>query len=350
MKILHLVSNLLLATLFLVVSSCNTNPGSGYIDKSVSLPKPSYDRKVYNNTTDDGESENEHQKSDEFKLNSNHENAKDEDNQLSLPSRFDHLGPEDQEEVTRAFSNINIPDNKLESLGLGIFTAIKSVSNTYPIADNITLTLLILRYLAEIGDYVVNYKDLKKTISGFLKLADFEMSESVWDLIHQVKKLKFGKSRENRTFVQVYTKNAGPLIYSINEPMGDDTIKTLELQNKTRLYFKDIKAVKPKESLIEFAVNKTSPFFLFPGHWFKKLNQVHKDIPKAIKFYVHNATKGKMPVKVEAKKAMINLESRKIEIKKLFVLPGISRNGQRLPSILFKGKTGFFSIRASIDQ
>ncbi len=255
-----------------------------------------------------------------------------------------------QEEIGRAFSNLNIPQEKLIVLARGIFKVMDAVTEKYLIADNISLTVFVLRYLAEIGEYEIVFNEIKSSLEGFLKLAETELSKEVWNSVQQIEKLRFGK-KKNKYFVQLFTKNKESLFYNINEPLGDDILKSLEIQNKTTIYFEDINTEKEKESLVRFIKRKVTPLFFLPGKWFKKLNQVHSGIPKNIESYIAQEDLGLIPLKVTARRTKIHLKSRSIKLKRLYAMPSFKdRNDKPLPSVIIKGKTSLLPLKISIDR
>ncbi|MBT7609631.1 MAG: hypothetical protein HN576_07735 [Bacteriovoracaceae bacterium] len=254
-----------------------------------------------------------------------------------------------RDDISQAFSNLDIPQDKLILLARGIFNSMLAVRQKYLISDNIALTVMVMRYIAEIGEFEIGYNDLKTSLQGFLEIANTTLSNDIWDVVNQLKKIKFGTAK-GKFYVQLFTKNDKKLVYRIDEPMGDDILETLEIKNKTMIYFEDINTDEKKKEMSAFVKKKIKPIFFLPSSWFKKLNQVHEGIKQNIDIYLNAEDSKFMAVKVTAKDSKICLKSRKIKLRELYAMPGIKDGESPIPSIIFKGKTGLFSLKASIDQ
>lgn len=262
----------------------------------------------------------------------------------------DIIEDEDDDQTT-AYTDLQLTDEQYERLARGIFNVINNMSEKYFVSDSISLTFYILRYLSEIGEYEIVYKDIVTLINGFLKLAEYELSEDVWDIIHQIRKLKFGK-KSGKHWVKIYAKDEKKgILYNINEDMSGNLVKHMTIQNGAEATFEDVVSKSQKKSLLKFLKEKVR----FIGFRLSAINQVFSGIPKNIEFHM-NKESIITPVKAEFKGINVLIKTDSIfkhidfKLKKAYSVPGFKDGEDPLPSTVLYFKEKLMPLKVSIDQ
>lgn len=257
---------------------------------------------------------------------------------------YDSLGPRDQ--MTRSFTNMDLSDDQIEDMAEKILELQEMDPGKFRYSSNVSLVLIMLKYMSELGDFEVGARDLGVILKGFGDLAGQEFSTSIWDVVRQVKKVRIG-IENGRTFVQIFTKGNGRLIYRIFERMDDDILETVQLNNREKIYLDPIDSMVEVSNTLKFLDRKET----FLGFEIGKLNQIHPDIKRNAWNYLDDVNKPYPAMMVTAPSAFIKTRKRKVNILKMYTFPGLRKaDGTPLPSIVIRGKTGRFKLKMSIDQ
>ena len=180
------------------------------------------------------------------------------------------------------------------------------MSEEYFVSDSISLTFYILRYLSEIGKYEIVHKDIIALINGFLKLAEYELSEEIWDIIHQIRKIQFGK-KNGKYWVKIYAKDEKKgIVYLINKDMSGNLVKHMTIQHGAEATFEDVASNDQKKNLLKFLKKKVR----FIGFRLSAINQVFPGVTKNIEFHM-NKESIIAPIRAEFKgiKVLIKTDS-----------------------------------------
>jgi len=258
---------------------------------------------------------------------------------------------QDDDDQTTAYTDLQLTDEQYERLARGIFGVINNMSEKYFVSDSIGLTFYIFRYLAEIGEYEIVYKDIVTLINGFLKLAEYELSEDVWNIIHQIRKLKFGQ-KSGKYWVKIYAKDIeNGIVYQINEDMNGNLVKHMVVNDGAEITFEDVKKKGQRKGLLKFLKEKVR----FMGFRLSAINQVFSDIPKNIEFHM-NKESIITPVKAEFKGINVLIKTTSIfknidfKLKKAYSVPGFKDGEEPLPTTVLLFKEKLMPLKVSIDQ
>lgn len=273
------------------------------------------------------------------------------DNSTGTNGDNDSGDVQDDDDQTTAYTDLQLTDEQYERLARGIFGVINNMSEKYFVSDSIGLTFYIFRYLSEIGEYEIVYKDIVTLINGFLKLAEYELSEDVWTIIHQIRKLKFGK-KSGKFWVKIYAKDEkNGIIYQINEDMSGNLVKYMKIKDGAEITFEDIETKKQKRGLLKFLREKVR----FIGFRLSAINQVFTGIPKNIEFHM-NKESIITPVKAEFKGVNVMIKTTSIfkhidfKLKEAYSVPGFKDGEEPLPTTVLLFKEKLMPLKVSIDQ
>lgn len=265
----------------------------------------------------------------------------------------DHTGDEREDGGSRAFEVLDLSDEELRVIAQNIFNLMKSISEEYYISDGLTLTTYILRYMAEIGEYELAYKELMALVKGFENLQGKEFDEEIYVVLEQIRKIKFG-TRNGKYFAKFFSKSEKGIRYDIfqkNEEDEDSSlteIKYLVIEDGAEFYFDEVDKPKEKQELVKW-VKKEYKFKLFGKYMF------HEDIPKYINGYFDLETPANA-MKVEYKDVWVKVgtstffKDMKLKFKDGYVLPGFRKGEKPIPSFLLRLQAKLVKVKTSVDQ
>ena len=277
----------------------------------------------------------------------------DTDNSTTNGSNGDNtdVTDNDGDDQTTAYTDLQLTDEQYEKLARGIFGVINNMSEKYFVSDSIVLTFYILIYLSEIGEYEIVHKDIVTLINGFLKLADYQLSEDVWTIINQIRKLKFGK-KSGKFWVKIFAKDEkNGILYLINQNVSGNQVKHMNIQNGAELTFEDINTKAEKRGLLKFLKEKVR----FVGFNISSINQVFSGIPKNIEFHM-NKESIITPLRVEFKGINVLIKTDSIfkhidfKLKEAYSVPGFKDGEEPLPTTVLYFKEKLMPLKVSIDQ
>lgn len=248
--------------------------------------------------------------------------------------------------------NRGITQDDYNRVGENMFRVQQALNSKYTLADNISLGLFVLRFLADLGDYVVPHEDIMALIAEGERLLGEPLDPDFVSIMNQIEKIRFGE-RKGEKYVKIYTKDPKGIIYDINEP-GDGALKEIkhfELKNEARIFFKDIKSKKEKKWLRRFVSRKVRFFFIAVS----ALNQIFEPIRSNIKEYIRSV-KPVDPLSLRFEGLYIKVVTSTIlgtinfKMKKAVAMPGMSDGKELLPPLVAEIRSGLVRVKVSIDQ
>ncbi|MCO4792610.1 MAG: hypothetical protein KC493_02770 [Bacteriovoracaceae bacterium] len=255
------------------------------------------------------------------------------------------------DDQTTAYTNLQLTDEQYKKLARGIFNVINGMSEKFFVSDSVGLSFYIFRYLSEIGEYEIVYKDMITLIDGFLKLAEYKLDDDVWSIVHQIRKLKFGK-KNGKFWVKIFAKDKkNGIRYNIDSDMGGNKVKYLTISNGAEATFADIKTTDEKKNMIKFVKKKVR--FLLMG--LSSINQVHEGIARNIQFHLSQENPV-IPIKAEFSGMKVRVVTKSIfktidfKLRKAYSIPGLKDGDSPLPSVVLLLKEKLMPLKISIDQ
>lgn len=257
-----------------------------------------------------------------------------------------------QDDESTAFGVLDLTDEELRVIAKNIFNLTKSISEEFYISDGLSLATYILRYMAEIGEYELVYKDMMALVKAFEKLQEKPYDENIYLILEQIRKLQFG-TRKGKLFVKFFSKASEGIIYQINtiseeEDSSLKEIKYVTIKNGAELYFDEVDTQEDRVELVKW-VKKEYRFKTFGKYMF------HPDIPKYIESYFDLETPAKA-MKVTYKDVVVRVSTDTIfkdmdlKFKDGYVLPGYRKGEKPIPSFLLRLGAKLVKIKTSIDQ
>lgn len=259
---------------------------------------------------------------------------------------------ETESDQSTAFGVLDLSDEELRVIAENIFNLMKSISEEYYISDGLTLATYIMRYMAEIGEYELVYKDMMALVKAFEKLQEKEFDEAIYSVLEQIRKIKFG-TRKGKLFVKLFSKAKDGIIHHINEVNEEEgsslkEIKFLVVEDGAELYFDEVDTQKEREELVKW-VKKKYKFKTFGQYLF------HEDIPKHIEGYFDLETPAKA-MKIDYKDVYVKVgtdtifKDMNLKFKDGYVLPGFRKGEKPIPSFLLRLGAKLVKVKTSVDQ
>lgn len=251
-----------------------------------------------------------------------------------------------------AFGVLDISDEELRSIAENIFKLTKSISEEYYISDGLSLATYILRYMAEIGEYELVYKDMMALVKAFENIQGQPYDENIYIILEQIRKLQFG-TRKGKYFVKFFSKSQEGIIYNINEKNEDPEsslkeIKYVTIKNGAEMYFNEVDTAEERIDLVKW-VKKEYRFKTFGKYMF------HDDIPKYIEGYFDLETPANA-MKIEYKDVVVKVgtdsifKDMNLKFKDGYALPGFRKGEKPIPSFLLRMGAKLVKVKTSVDQ
>lgn len=257
--------------------------------------------------------------------------------------------PDDE---STAFGVLDLTDAELRTIAENIFNLTKSISEEFYISDGLSLATYILRYMAEIGEYELVYKDMMALVKAFEKLQDKPYDENIYLILEQIRKLQFG-TRKGKLFVKFFSKAEEGIIYNIDTKNEEEDsslkeIKYVTIKNGAELYFDEVDTKEEREELVKW-VKKEYRIKTFGKYMF------HTDIPKYIESYFDLETPANA-MKIEYVDVVVKVgtdtffKDMDLKFKDGYVLPGFRKGEKPIPSFLLRLGAKLVKVKTSIDQ
>ncbi|MFT6071417.1 MAG: hypothetical protein ACJAT2_001596 [Bacteriovoracaceae bacterium] len=259
---------------------------------------------------------------------------------------------ETEDDVSTAFGVLDLSDAELRVIAENIFNLTKSISEEFYISDGLSLATYILRYMAEIGEYELVYKDMMALVKAFEKLQDRPYDENIYLILEQIRKLQFG-TRKGKLFVKFFSKAHEGIVYNIDtineeEDSSLKEIKFVTIKNGAEMYFDEVDTKEERVELVKW-VKKEYRIKTFGKYMF------HPDIPKYIESYFDLETPANA-MKIEYKDVVVKVgtdtifKDMDLKFKDGYVLPGYRKGEKPIPSFLLRLGAKLVKVKTSIDQ
>lgn len=243
-----------------------------------------------------------------------------------------------------------------EKVAKQIFLVKEAMSQEFPVGDGLTFTMYILRYLSEVGDYILTNEDISNLLVAFEKISGEKLNDTIYETVSQIKKLKFGKI-EGKYAVTVYAfnKKNGVLI-PINESSDEgmvQEIKYARVKDGAEIQFDDVDSKTKIKALKRFLTEKiTIP--LLSETLLPPLNQLHKDVTFDLDNYLSKTKIIPLEIKTEGIYIKVDtstiFNNMKFYLKTLYTLPGRDKEGSSIPSLVMRIRAKLINVKISIDQ
>tara|TARA_R110002072_G_scaffold276051_1_gene437617 strand:+ start:382166 stop:383086 length:921 start_codon:yes stop_codon:yes gene_type:complete len=261
---------------------------------------------------------------------------------------------------TTTLGEIGINEEDLKNVAKSIFNVSNAMSEKYSISDGLTLTMYILRYLSEIGEYELAHKDMMKLVRAFEKLSEERVEPEVEAVLQQIEKITFGRlnGRIHVTFNAIDKKRG--MVIPINEVEEDESSSVKEIievvaEDGMSLTFDDIDTEEEKVWARNFAKRPVKILGIFKKIA-ESLYQVHPKIKDNLDEYLELEEVPAPALKIEMDNIYVKVDTRtvfkKIDFKfnEALALPGIKENGEPVPSFILGAKAKLLKLKISVDQ
>ena len=261
---------------------------------------------------------------------------------------------------TEILGNVGLSGEQMAEVAKNIYHVAMSMSDDFLVSDALTLTMYVLRSMAEIGEYDLAQKDILILITAFENLAQMEVGEEVRDIITQIKKIRFGR-KNGLLFAQIFARHPDVGVeipihdYTPEADSSVEEIIKVVIDNASTLSFEQI--IKTEQ------IRKTKRFIKDPvqllggfENLVDELNQIHPVIENNIDHYF-------MRDDLKAPALWINLvgvsvhvdtntvfDKMKFKFENAVALPNIGNEEGRIPSFILSAKAKLLNLKVSVDQ
>ncbi|MCF8058435.1 MAG: hypothetical protein K9K67_04010 [Bacteriovoracaceae bacterium] len=269
------------------------------------------------------------------------------------------IGHSDEAKTT-ILGEVGLSGDQMRVVAENILAVAKASSEEFSVADGLSLSMYVLRYLAEIGEYELAYKDIMILIRAFEKLSGDEVSEQVIAIVEQLEKIRFGK-REGKYFSQFFSKTPQRgIIIPIDERSEDPNsslreIKRIVAVEGSVLYFNEIDNTSEKREVRDFIKTPVKILNVIESV-VKALNQVHPDIIQGIDDYLERNDHPAPPMIIDMAGISIEVDTTTIfkditfDFNKAYVFPGLKLGTNPLPTVVLGAKAKLLNLKVSVDQ
>lgn len=269
-------------------------------------------------------------------------------------------GPTSDEDRTVVFGSLDISQEDLRKVAENIYHVSKAMSEEYEVGDGMTLTMYILRYMAEIGSYEIVNKDLMILVTAFEKLMKEKVSPEVHHVLAQIRKIKFGKKR-GKFYSKFYAFNTDEgIVIPINEVETDPSSSVKEIKKVVgkdgfELHFHDVQTDEDKKVLRDFIKIPVKVLGVF-NSFAKSLNQINKSIKDNLDDYLEQKEFPAPPMIVDMEDIKVEVDTTTIfdqidfKFTQAVVLPGIKSEDGAVPSFVLGAKAKLLKLKISVDQ
>ncbi|WP_372654498.1 hypothetical protein [Halobacteriovorax sp.] len=243
-----------------------------------------------------------------------------------------------------------------EKVAKQIFMVKEAMSEDFPVGDGLTFTMYILRYLAEVGDYVLTNEDISNLLVAFEKISGEKLNETIYQTVAGIDKLKFGKSG-GKYSVKIYSKDKrNGILIPINEVSDEGMVEEIiyaKIKDKAEIKFDDVDSKSEIRDLKRFLTERiTIP--LVSETLLPPLNQLHKDIKHDLDSYLDETKIIPLEIKSEGIYIKVNtstiFNNMKFYLRTLYTLPDRKKNDKAIPSLVMRIRAKLINVKISIDQ
>ena len=264
------------------------------------------------------------------------------------------------DERTTILGEVGLSGEQMKKVARNILAVGNAMTAQYEVADGLTLSMYVLRYLAEIGEYELANRDIMILVSAFEKLSGTQVGIEVRDILAQVKKIRFGK-RDGRYFSQFFAKNPTRGIIIPIEEVSDDPdssvkeIKKVVAIEGSFLYFNEIDNAAEKKQVRDFIKTPVKILGVLEAI-VDALNQIHPEIHQGIDDYLERNDQPAPPMIIAMGGISVEVGTRTLfnditfDFKEAYTFPGLKLEGQPLPTFVLGGKAKLLNLKVSVDQ
>lgn len=264
------------------------------------------------------------------------------------------------ESRTTILGEVGLSGDQMRVVAENIFAVAKSMSDEFEVADGLSLSMYVLRYLAEIGEYEIGNKDIMILVRAFEKLSGNAVGDDVRMILDQVEKIRFGK-RDGKYFSQFFCKNPELGIIIPIEERSDDPnsslkeIKRVVAVQGSYLYFNEVDNISEKKEIRDFIKNPVKILNVIESV-VKALNQIHPDIIQGIDDYLEWNDHPAPPMIIDMAGISVEVDTATIfndiifDFNKAYVFPGLKLGTKSLPTFVLGAKAKLLNLKVSVDQ
>lgn len=264
------------------------------------------------------------------------------------------------EERTTILGEVGLSGEQMKKVARNILAVGNAMTAQYEVADGLTLSMYVLRYLAEIGEYELAQRDILILVKAFEKLSGTQVGPEVMDILAQVKKIRFGK-REGKYFSQFFSKkpSVGIIIPIESVPEDPDSslkeIKRVVAVEGSFLYFNEIDSASEKKQVRDFIKTPVKILNVLEAV-VSALNQIHPDILQGIDDYLERTDTPAPPMMIAMGGISVEVGTRTLfnditfDFKEAYTFPGLKLEGEPLPTFVLGGKAKLLHLKVSVDQ
>jgi hypothetical protein len=268
--------------------------------------------------------------------------------------------PERREERTTILGNVGMTSEQMKKVAENILFVANSMTDEFYVADGLTLSMYILRYLAEIGEYEISYKDIMVLVNAFEKLSGRSVGDDVLRVLEQVRKIRFGKKNGNY-FSQFFAKNpARGIVINIDEP-GSDPDGSLKRIDKVTilegsvLSFNEIDSASEKKHVRDFIKTPIKILGVIEAV-VDALYQIHPAIIDTIDDYLEWSEFPAPPMMIDMQGISVDVETSTLfgdinfKFSRAYAFPAMKNNQGNVPTFVLDGKAKLLRLKVSVDQ
>ncbi len=261
---------------------------------------------------------------------------------------------------TRILGEVGLSTEEMRVVATNIYRVANAMTDEYEVADGLSLSMYVLRYLAEIGEYEIAYKDIMILVKAFEKYTGQSVSEEVYNILEQVSKIRFGK-REGRYFSQFFSKKPSVgIIIPIEERSEDPDsslkeIKRVVVVDGSLITFNDVDTEAEKKQVRDFIKTPVKILNVLEKI-VEALYQVHGDLIEGVDDYLE-WQEGPAPAMILGMQGIsVEVATRTLfnditfDFKEAYTFPGIRLGNIPVPSFALGGKAKLLNLKVSVDQ
>ena len=279
-------------------------------------------------------------------------NERSEDDNPPLPER--------REERTTILGNVGMTSEQMKKVAENILFVANAMTDEFYVADGLTLSMYILRYLAEIGEYEISYKDIMVLVNAFEKLSGRSVGEEVLTILEQVRKIRFGK-KDGNYFSQFFAKNpARGIIINIDEPGTDPNgslkrIDKVTIVEGSTLSFNEVDTASEKKHVREFIKTPIKILGVIEAI-VDALYQVHPAIIDTVDDYLEWSEYPAPPMMIDMQGISIDVETSTLfgdinfKFNRAYAFPAMKNTQGNVPTFVLDGKAKLLRLKVSVDQ
>lgn len=261
---------------------------------------------------------------------------------------------------TNIYGQVGLSSEQMVDVAKHIYHVANAMDDKYAVADGLTLTMYVLRNMAEIGEYEIGQQDILILIDAFEKLGKMKMDPQVIDIIKQIKKIRFGR-KSGDLFAQIFSiyPERGVEI-PVNQTSDDPNSSLKEIikvviEDGASVSFQDITKTEQIRNAVDFIKTPVKILGTFES-LVSELNQFQKGVSDQIDQYFMRDDLLAPPLWVNMDHIYVAVDTTTVfkEINFNFnhalVLPGMSNKEGRLSSFFLGAKAKLLNLKVSVDQ